>query len=54
MFSRFESNYFGGQANEGSDEDIEITSHSKKADELDRYFNIEIDRSKQHAYPLAF
>ena len=54
LFSRFESNHFGDQASEASEEDIEIASHGKRTDELDRYINIEIDRSKLQSDPLAF
>ena len=54
MFSRFESNYFRGQASEDSEEDVEIASHGKRTDELDRYLKIEIDRSKLQPDPLAF
>ncbi|CAF2710518.1 unnamed protein product [Rotaria sp. Silwood2] len=55
LFSRFESNNFvGGEESEGSEEDIAISSRSTKSDELDRYLNFEIDRSKLQSDPLPF
>ncbi|CAF2076585.1 unnamed protein product, partial [Rotaria magnacalcarata] len=55
LFSRFESDNFGdGEKSEESDEDIEVSSHGKKNDELDRYLNLEIDRSKLEYDPLPF
>ncbi|CAF3828855.1 unnamed protein product [Rotaria sp. Silwood1] len=55
LFSRFESNNFAdGEESEESEEDTAISSRNKKSDELDRYLNFEIDRSKLQSDPLPF
>lgn len=54
LFSRFESSNFNRQENEESDDDTENVSHGKMVDELDRYLNLELDRSKLQSDPLPF
>ncbi|CAF2518330.1 unnamed protein product [Rotaria sp. Silwood2] len=57
LFSRYESSNLGTdeESKEESDEEIEaFSSGGRKVDELDRYLNLKLDKSKLECNPLRF
>jgi hypothetical protein len=57
LFSRFESSSFDieeGSEGESEHRIEEFSPRGKKADELDRYLNLELDKSKLESDPLLF